>query len=161
MIEDRKSKWSVLWILWLTSFLAIEIPAAFNDEEDDTLSEHVWMWIKGLLGIVSVIGLLISLFLHFIYHATVIPVIIFGAGLGVTIIRWYRKTAWRENMFRWDKWVQGLLAAGALSLVALAEPVFKDGRVTGEEWWMIGTTFVGAVLLYCKSHPPTFDDCNK
>lgn len=35
-------KWSWLWLLWLLMFLAIELPAIFNDEPGDTLSEHVW-----------------------------------------------------------------------------------------------------------------------
>jgi len=38
----RWSGWSWLWIIWLGLFLAIELPAIFNDESGDTLSEHIW-----------------------------------------------------------------------------------------------------------------------
>lgn len=37
--------WTVLWVLWLALFLAIEIPAWRNTERGDTLSEHVWRWL--------------------------------------------------------------------------------------------------------------------
>lgn len=38
----KTSKWSWLWVVWFALFLAIELPAIFNDTPDDTLSEHVW-----------------------------------------------------------------------------------------------------------------------
>ena len=38
------------WVIWLSltvgSFLALEIPALRNRREGDTLSEHVWRWLK-------------------------------------------------------------------------------------------------------------------
>lgn len=30
------------WILWILMFFAIELPAVFNRQQDDTLSELVW-----------------------------------------------------------------------------------------------------------------------
>ena len=41
--------WTILWLVWLAGFLAIELPAVFNKQPGDTLSEHVWKWfsIKG------------------------------------------------------------------------------------------------------------------
>ena len=34
------SKWTLGWILWIALFFALEIPAIYNKEPDDTLSEH-------------------------------------------------------------------------------------------------------------------------
>lgn len=42
----RRSIWTLLWLLWLAGFLAIEIPAALNRRDGDTLSEHIW-WLIG------------------------------------------------------------------------------------------------------------------
>jgi len=36
--------WSVLWLIWIAQFFAIEIPALVNKDRGDTLSEHVWKW---------------------------------------------------------------------------------------------------------------------
>ncbi len=35
-----KNRW--WWLAWIGFFLIIELPAIFNDEGDDTLSEAVW-----------------------------------------------------------------------------------------------------------------------
>lgn len=38
------SGWTVAWLFWIAAFLAIEVPALFNKEPGDTLSEHIWKW---------------------------------------------------------------------------------------------------------------------
>ena len=38
------------WVVWLVatigSFLMLELPALFNRTAGDTLSEHVWKWLR-------------------------------------------------------------------------------------------------------------------
>lgn len=87
------SKWTRLWLAWLGMFLFIEIPAAVNKQSGDTLSEHVWRWFnikdksKGYKIRRSILGLfLLGLGFHFQFGTTVIPVIVFGAGMGVIIL---------------------------------------------------------------------------
>lgn len=36
--------WTVLWIVWILGFFAIEVPAILNDKREDTLSEHFRRW---------------------------------------------------------------------------------------------------------------------
>lgn len=36
--------WTILWLLWIASFLGIEGAALWNKQTGDTLSEHVWKW---------------------------------------------------------------------------------------------------------------------
>ena len=38
--------WTLGWILWIAMFFAIEMPAVFNKEKDDTLSEHFQKWFR-------------------------------------------------------------------------------------------------------------------
>lgn len=38
--------WTILWVLWIAGFFAIEIPAIRNDKRDDTLSEHFRRWFR-------------------------------------------------------------------------------------------------------------------
>lgn len=35
------SKWTIGWILWILMFFALELPAIFNTEKNDTFTEHV------------------------------------------------------------------------------------------------------------------------
>ena len=35
---------TILWIVWLGIFAAVEGVALANKREGDTLSEHVWLW---------------------------------------------------------------------------------------------------------------------
>lgn len=35
---------TLLWVLWIVAFLAIELIALLDRRLDDTLSEHVWSW---------------------------------------------------------------------------------------------------------------------
>jgi hypothetical protein len=36
--------WTILWLVWIAAFFAIEVPALLNKQDGDTLSEHVWAW---------------------------------------------------------------------------------------------------------------------
>lgn len=38
------SGWTVLWLMWIAMFFAIEVPAILDKDRGDTLSEHVWKW---------------------------------------------------------------------------------------------------------------------
>lgn len=38
------SEWTLLWLGWIALFFLIEMPAVFNKERGDTLSEHLWKW---------------------------------------------------------------------------------------------------------------------
>lgn len=38
--------WTWLWLAWIVSFFAIEVPAIRNDIKNDTLSEHVRLWFR-------------------------------------------------------------------------------------------------------------------
>lgn len=42
--------WTVLWIVWLLTFLVIEGVALSRKEKNDTLSEHVWRWFSTAKG---------------------------------------------------------------------------------------------------------------
>lgn len=35
---------TVLWLIWIAQFFAIEGAAIFNKKSGDTLSEHMWKW---------------------------------------------------------------------------------------------------------------------
>jgi hypothetical protein len=60
----RFTKWSVMWLIWLTAFLAIEIPAILNDEAHDTLSEHIWALTEISFFWWLVAGFLVWLLVH-------------------------------------------------------------------------------------------------
>lgn len=38
--------WTILWLLWIAAFAAIEGVAVLNDKRDDTLSEHFRRWFR-------------------------------------------------------------------------------------------------------------------
>jgi hypothetical protein len=40
------SAWTYGWILWILWFCTQEGVALVNPEPDDTLSEHVWRWLR-------------------------------------------------------------------------------------------------------------------
>lgn len=44
------SVWTVLWLLWLLMFFIVEGLALANKEDGDTLSEHVWKWLRPPVG---------------------------------------------------------------------------------------------------------------
>ena len=43
----KKKGYTIAWILWIIAFFVIEVPAATNEQEDDTLSEHFW-WVSSI-----------------------------------------------------------------------------------------------------------------
>lgn len=59
------SKWNLSWILWLVAFFAIELPAVFNDEPDDTLTEHISTHMPLELAVVVYGALVAWLPVHF------------------------------------------------------------------------------------------------
>lgn len=38
------SGYTWLWVFWMAMFFVIEMPAVFNKDKNDTLSEHIWLW---------------------------------------------------------------------------------------------------------------------
>jgi len=36
--------WTAAWVFWIVGFFVIEMPAVFNKEEGDTLTEHFVKW---------------------------------------------------------------------------------------------------------------------
>lgn len=59
--------------------------------------------------------------------------------------------------FRWDKWLQGVIASGVIAVVMTLGPIVGDG-ITKAELWMLLSAFIGGVILFCKDHPPDLDD---
>jgi hypothetical protein len=94
MNDLELSGWTLAWLIWLGLFLAIELPAAFNKEKGDTLSEHVWKWFniknkaepwntrRAILALSF-----LALGAHFLYKATVIPVVITLTGVAYVIYK--------------------------------------------------------------------------
>jgi hypothetical protein len=154
---SKKSWWSVAWVAWGFAFLAIELPAAFNNTQDDTLSEHNWNWIGDSKIRRLIVGaFMTALTLHLTFKLTVLPVIIFGIGIAYIIIRWWITSEWSDNMFRWDQWAKGLAASVGIAAIGSVGPFIADGKISGSEWWMILCTVIGGIATYCKTHPPTF-----
>jgi hypothetical protein len=88
----RLDGWTVAWICWLASFVAIELPGAIDRKPGATLSEHVWSWFSvkdrapHWLMRRSVLGLfLVALTAHLVFDVTVLPVIIFGVAFAIVI----------------------------------------------------------------------------
>lgn len=52
--------WTILWVAWILSFVAIEAVAVFNDKRDDTLSEHFRRWFRVDTGAGRVVWLVVS-----------------------------------------------------------------------------------------------------
>lgn len=38
------SGWTTAWLFWIAMFFAIEMPAVFNKQSGDTLTEHLVLW---------------------------------------------------------------------------------------------------------------------
>ena len=77
------------WIGWLVLFLIYEVYAAFSKQEEDTLSENVWLWFdevweRAVLGV-----FMLALGLHFVFSTTVLPIIVLGPVLVFIIARDY------------------------------------------------------------------------
>lgn len=79
---------------WLVVFLCVELPAAAKESGTGavkTLSRHVWKWLDRWWKVGIFVAFWVSLGLHLIpqIKATVVPVAVFGAALGLVI-------AWSE-----------------------------------------------------------------
>ena len=86
----------IIWAAWLVIFLFFELKAALNKKKGDTLSETVGDWhgvpkwskvgrkYSGLRR-TALFLFLVSLTLHLVWAATVVPVIVFGAILTLII----------------------------------------------------------------------------
>ena len=77
------------WIGWLVLFLVYEIYAAVSKQDDDTLSENVWLWFdevweRAVLGV-----FMLALTAHFVFSTTVLPIIVLGPVLVFIIGRDY------------------------------------------------------------------------
>lgn len=61
--------WPWLWVAWILMFLVIEFWAIFDDDPDDTLSEHVWslMNMSSFIAF-AVVTLLVWLIYHFVWE---------------------------------------------------------------------------------------------
>jgi len=85
-----------VWGAWLLLFLIYEVGAALSKRRGDTLSENVgdWVGVKkwqrgerrfSLLRRFILLAFMVSLTAHLVWGTTVVPVIVFGALLGVVI----------------------------------------------------------------------------
>jgi hypothetical protein len=57
-------------------------------------------------------------------------------------------------MFQWNKWFEGMIASGLVAAIMVIGPLINDG-ITKSELYMLLSAFLGGIVLYCKSHPPT------
>lgn len=61
--------------------------------------------------------------------------------------------------FRWDRWLEGLVASGLLSVVMIVGPL-AEGGFTKAEAYMLLSAFLGGIALYCKNHLSVSNDPN-
>jgi hypothetical protein len=69
---------AIAWVGWLVLFLVFEVYAAFSKEDDDTLSENVWIWFDRTWERVVLGAFMLSLTSHFVFETTVLPIIVLG-----------------------------------------------------------------------------------
>lgn len=88
----------VYWLIWLVViFLPFELWAAFSKKKGDTFSENVWDWFAirrldaplGFLRRFFLAAFLTGLGSHFLFATSVVPVIVFGVGVGWSIYYHY------------------------------------------------------------------------
>lgn len=60
------SKWSIGWIVWILMFFALELPAVFNAEADDTFTEHVTTYLPFEVAVVVYGALAFWIPVHFV-----------------------------------------------------------------------------------------------
>jgi len=118
-----------------------------NRKPGATFSEHCRVWFKTPIAKVTLGVFFLVLYLHLVAQWPVYPIIIGGLGLVHFIRRSY-------VMFRWDKWMEGAVFAGAVTAIAAAPALLADGKITGVEAMMLLGTFLGGIALYIKQHPP-------
>jgi hypothetical protein len=61
-----RRKYSILWAVWLTSFLTIEGFALIDRDTGDTLSEHVWFFARNSFVWWTLAGFLTWVVVHFL-----------------------------------------------------------------------------------------------
>lgn len=57
---------------------------------------------------------------------------------------------------RFDQWWKGAIASGFVTAVAVAPALVLEG-VTKAEIWMIFSSFLGGIALWCKDHKIVWD----
>jgi succinate dehydrogenase/fumarate reductase cytochrome b subunit len=133
------------WVKWILDFLVEEVPAAVDGKPGGTLSEWVWNLFNSRLKKLILLLFLLSLTAHLVFGTTVIPVIVFGAGMAAVI--------WRKEM-NYESWLKAAIFAGCIGALAVAPVIIADSKLNGQELWMLATGFFGALFGWMKSHPP-------
>lgn len=92
----KQTRWRWAWVAWLIAFLCLEIPAAVSERGDEerrakTLSRNVWAWFNTRPERAVFLAFWVALGAHFLAGTTVVPVVVFGAGVAFVIGR----DAWR------------------------------------------------------------------
>lgn len=69
MAKRNWNNWRTFWVAMIVLFLAVELPAVFNREDDDTFSEFMWDFVVinpiGWLATAVLLGWLIK---HFLFE---------------------------------------------------------------------------------------------
>jgi hypothetical protein len=84
------------WVLWLAvGFLVVELIAALDRKPGGTLSEWVWtvfIWPRRYAFLKRFVfgAFWAALTLHFFFGESVVPIIVFGAGVGWAIWDWWK-----------------------------------------------------------------------
>ena len=81
----------VVWVGWLVLFLVYELYAARSKPSGDTLSEQVWHWFDTMPKRLLFSAFWVALGLHFVFGASVLPVVVFGAGIALVIVLHFLK----------------------------------------------------------------------
>ena len=80
---------AVAWIGWLALFLIYEVYAALSKEDDDTLSENVWLWFDKTWERAALGAFMLALTTHFVFTSTVLPIVVLAPVLAFIIGRDY------------------------------------------------------------------------
>ena len=80
---------AVAWIGWIILFLVFEVYAAFSGQDDDTLSENVWLWFDKTWERATLAVFFLALTSHFVFTTTVLPIIVLAPVLAFIIGRDY------------------------------------------------------------------------
>ncbi len=139
--------WTLIWIWWLAFLVIADVIAKFTHTPGATFSAHVRVWFRSYFARLLLALFFVALYVHFVINWPVWPVIILGSGIGFFIAR-------KGEMFRWDKWFQGLAVSIGVALIAAAGPIIADGAVTKAELWSALVLVLGVTGAWCKTHPP-------
>lgn len=62
-----KRPWFIAWMLWLSTFIILELVAILSPDRGDTLSESIWFLQRGFWPLTIILAVLfVFLFVHFI-----------------------------------------------------------------------------------------------